>query len=213
MRDLSSDGRYANWFVARATWDAPANNFSNMAATCHTNGSVGTTKSTRSLATHVYVEMTVLPDDVGAQTTADLPASMWRSTFFCHASKRQLLRKGDSGGRRLYISSSWNDASAPASSFRTFFAARSSLRNSWTRAAPGDLGASFFFLSSPFLSLAFLSSFFFFLSSPADLAAAAASALASATRSFSLSHMMRGSKAVSGARLRSTTGMRDFVSL
>ena len=37
-----------------------------MAATCHTRGSVGTTNSTRSFATHVYVEMTVLPDDVGA---------------------------------------------------------------------------------------------------------------------------------------------------
>ena len=59
-----------------------------------------------------------------------------------------------------------------------------------------------------FLALgAFLPPLFF-----AAMASALASAACSATRSFSFSHMTRGSKAVSGARLRSTTGMRDFVS-
>jgi hypothetical protein len=40
----------------------------------------------------VYVEMTVLPDDVGAHTTADVPLSMCRSTFVCLGCSRTLAR-------------------------------------------------------------------------------------------------------------------------
>mmetsp|Transcript_21418 Transcript_21418/g.67238 ORF Transcript_21418/g.67238 Transcript_21418/m.67238 type:complete len:305 (+) Transcript_21418:2908-3822(+) len=293
-----------------------------MAATCQTSGSVGTTKRTRPELTHVYVEITVFPDEVGAHTIADFRWSTWCRTRFCHASSFHPLRNGDSGGSRSYIFSSWNAASPEPRPFRASRAARSSFRNSCSCAASGLRAAplfppplppppffppAFFFSSScsspsasaeaysgvasiahstsstaamfcsfssasstrsscrsrpswvshlvastvaptadrdrhaltafsnfsrssftsfaswSFLFRSIISSFFVGFFAPpffpfcfpacfASASAAAAASLASSARFFSFAHISRGSNAVSGARLRSTTGIRLFTS-
>mmetsp|Transcript_11975 Transcript_11975/g.34564 ORF Transcript_11975/g.34564 Transcript_11975/m.34564 type:complete len:307 (+) Transcript_11975:2048-2968(+) len=116
--------------------------------------------------------MTVLPDDVGAQTIADSFLSMRSSTRHCQSSSRMtrlyLLR----GGRRSCMSWSWNlIMSRRSRSCRAFL---SSLRNSCTSCAAWDmLFLSGFFLSPPLFFLLFLS--------PSSLEEASLYAMASAS--------------------------------
>ena len=64
--------------------------------TCQTSGSVGTTKRTFSELTVTKVDMMVLPDDVGAQTTTDC----WRSTSWRGEEVQRRARRSTHGTRR-----------------------------------------------------------------------------------------------------------------
>ena len=72
-----------------------------------------------------YVDRTVLPDEVGALTITERPASMCVSTRFCQSSSTNLPRcTSERGGRRSYIWVSWKATSEDGFSEMRFLSAR-----------------------------------------------------------------------------------------
>mmetsp|Transcript_3439 Transcript_3439/g.7479 ORF Transcript_3439/g.7479 Transcript_3439/m.7479 type:complete len:305 (-) Transcript_3439:412-1326(-) len=94
-----------------------------MEATCHTKTSLGRTKRTGPFAfLQVYVLRMVLPEEVGAQTTADSRLSIACKISNCQGSSWSLRLYRLRGGRRSAISVNWNEIrfSLPLMSLRAY---------------------------------------------------------------------------------------------